>query len=114
MRISDASSDVCSSDLVAPNPGLEHARPVRTDAGNELPGPRADALRQVGPPVRGGQVLRLQRHRRHAGADLLLRRRDLLAQGPSDRKTAVEGKSVSGRVDLGGRRVLKTKHVQNT
>src|SRR3546814_16516799 len=31
-----------------------------------------------------------------------------------DRKSVVSGKSVSGRVDLGGRRIIKTKKNKNT
>src|SRR3546814_14882344 len=31
-----------------------------------------------------------------------------------DRKSVVEGKSVSVRVDLGGRRIIKKKQIQNT
>src|SRR3546814_13173567 len=39
-----------------------------------------------------------------------------LAHGPGDRKSVVEGKSVSVRVDLGGRRIIKKKTTkrQNT
>src|SRR3546814_12059787 len=33
-----------------------------------------------------------------------------LDRGRSDRKSVVEGKSVSVRVDLGGRRIIKKKH----
>src|SRR3546814_13465094 len=37
----------------------------------------------------------------------------LVAAGlKADRKTGVEGKSVSGRVDLGGRRILKKKKIK--
>src|SRR3546814_12714567 len=31
-----------------------------------------------------------------------------------DRKSVVQGKSVSVRVDLGGRRIIKTKHIRPT
>src|SRR3546814_11597903 len=30
-----------------------------------------------------------------------------------DRQSVVQGKGVSGRVDLGGRRIIKKKHIQN-
>src|SRR3546814_19968200 len=33
---------------------------------------------------------------------------------PGDRKSVVEGKSVSVRVDLGGRRIIKKKTINNT
>src|SRR3546814_15321925 len=81
MRISDWSSDVCSSDLAR------------------------------GAPNYGGT--RSWRHREHQ-----LRRRDQSAGGlepllrdqgggAEDRKSVVSGKSVSVRVDLGGRRIIK-------
>src|SRR3546814_11809498 len=74
MRISDWSSDVCSSDLV---------KRTRTS----------------------GILLIL------AAASLLLAACDDGANQPSaaDRKSVVSGKSVSVRVDLGGRRIIKTK-----
>src|SRR3546814_11968988 len=70
MRISDWSSDVCSSDLLG--------RPARY------------------PPRRGGGA---------SGLQGLLRSR----RTAEDRKSVVYGKSVSVRVDLGGRRVIKKK-----
>src|SRR3546814_12220445 len=48
------------------------------------------------------------------GAYALLR---LLLAGvrlPADRKRVVSGKSVAGRVDLGGGRFLKQKHIMNS
>src|SRR3546814_16070680 len=70
MRISDWSSDVCSSDLS--NCGEEHDD-VLWAAGGLSPARQAD----------------------HA----------------SDRKSVVSGKSVSVRVDLGGRRIIKKKNI---
>src|SRR3546814_14051996 len=89
MRISDWSSDVCSSDLVVRRrdrpPGRRRHQAdadrtaVRPDqTGREPP--------QAGPGDEPG----------HTGA-----------AGQADRKSVVEGKSVSVRVDLGGRRILK-------
>src|SRR3546814_20708886 len=49
--------------------------------------------------------------RRPDGARLHLYRRH---RRRGDRKSVGEGKSVSGRVDLGGRRILKKKTKQNT
>src|SRR3546814_9842893 len=72
MRISDWSSDVCSSDL-----------PVRLAA-----------RRRVGP----GAV------RPEASADRLV-----VVPVEVDRKSVVEGTSVSVRVDLGGRRIITKK-----
>src|SRR3546814_16768060 len=67
-RISDWSSDVCSSDLVGP------------------------VQRREGGGQHGHQQCRAAQHG-------LARR--------TDRKSVVLGKSVSGRVDLGGRRAIK-------
>src|SRR3546814_16443857 len=90
MRISDWSSDVCSSDLhgrwcpgsLKPRgrfrPGRTPRTPTATGAGGA-------------PPSRN-----LRSRERHRG-------------GSEDRKSVEEGKSVSIRVDLGGRRILKNK-----
>src|SRR3546814_12786487 len=92
MRISDGSSDVCSSDLCA--------NPIRTAA-----------LRP--PPVR----LCRTHGQSHAAASASLfaafaDRGGRTARGaPTDRKSVVEGKSVAVRVDLGGRRIIKKKKV---
>src|SRR3546814_19375239 len=107
MRISDWSSDVCSSDL--------H---------------RHDALR----PLAGGDV-GTERQLRHGGAGFC---REAEPQGRAgmpvpdldrldavpvralarleqeDRKSVVEGKRVSVRVELGGRRIIKKKTTQLT
>src|SRR3546814_19921241 len=90
MRISDWSSDVCSSDLgkhvMAPNP--HHCAEV------------------------GRLLARLHLATRE---HILERASDrgldwMQEQGPSlDRKSVVEGKSVSVRVDLGGPRIIKKK-----
>src|SRR3546814_11564903 len=94
MRISDWSSDVCSSDLAHP-------------------------------PVRLVELVRRLRQRtafvieRIANARALERRAQCKLVGArtrqridiQDRKSVGEGKRVSGRVDLGGGRVIKTtKH----
>src|SRR3546814_16425199 len=82
MRISDWSSDVCSSDL--DDLLLARVERVRLAGGIEQHGRILDAVdRQL--------VLRL--HRR------------------TDRKSVVSGKSVSVRVDLGGRRIIKKTNV---
>src|SRR3546814_7274183 len=75
MRISDWSSDVCSSDL---HPGED-----RQGARRALPDPTG--------PV--GQAQRSLA--------------DALRRHEADRKSVVSGKSVSVRVDLGGRRIIK-------
>src|SRR3546814_15841078 len=92
MRISDWSSDVCSSDLAR--------QPARRQAEGELrPGPAGRSHRPQG-----------------AQGRLALVRGQLLPALPpggaasgEDRKSVVSGKSVSVRVDLGGRRIIKKK-----
>src|SRR3546814_14890213 len=102
MRISDWSSDVCSSDLVegraerggetAPDP----ARPARALSGRRP--------RRVDP---GGS------DRRGPGLPWNGARR-LAPRKRQDRKSVVEGKSVSVRVDFGGRRIIKNKRDKHT
>src|SRR3546814_10927153 len=105
MRISDWSSDVCSSDLVVPPRG----RAVRGGDAACLKGVSTDAPQNVAtgraiPPndvflrrqerEKSGQP---ERHMRHESRDPL----------QPDRKSVVEGKSGSVRVDLGGRSIIK-------
>src|SRR3546814_2090756 len=83
MRISDWSSDVCSSDL----------RPIPA-----LPSTPISAVDTLSTPKR------MPRSISHASAR---------GTGPAagrDRKSDVEGKSVSVRVDLGGRRLIIKKN----
>src|SRR3546814_12742119 len=101
MRISDWSSDVCSSDL---DGAVGGARPV-------LPGERSHPADHPGRPRGPGGVRSLRgpcADRRLAGRDGAARRS---GQQPArrDRKSAVEGKGVSVRVVLGGRRFIKKK-----
>src|SRR3546814_13535988 len=97
MRISDWSSDVCSSDLnrvrSSPCGGCEHVQGPVGSGG-------------AGRGEHGGFRGRLHacrarwRPRDRAGR---------AQRGDADRKSVVEGKSVSVRVDLGGRRIIKKK-----
>src|SRR3546814_17590014 len=101
MRISDWSSDVCSSDL----------------AGERAAKPREIARREIG----HGQEIVAERDglgvlrvgiAGHDGVDMPAgkgegRRAELVER--IDRKRDVEGKSVSIRVNLGGRRIHKKK-----
>src|SRR3546814_16114345 len=92
MRISDWSSDVCSSDLDR----LDDARGFM--AGDRGEGVRIGAVDEM--------QIRMAKPARD-GADTHLVR--------VDRKSVVQGKSVSVRVDLGGRRIIKKKkHIMNT
>src|SRR3546814_12070163 len=82
MRISDWSSDVCSSDLFL---AIDtRVQPHALEVGELLPGHQARNI---------GDLL-------HAGITLVR------APG-GDRQSVVSGKSVSVRVDIGGRRIIK-------
>src|SRR3546814_12382309 len=113
MRISDWSSDVCSSDLIP-----DACQCYRLAAGGG------------GRQMRGFESRRFQRNT--FGTVLLLAQgEDVLhpivigrsaghdpAQGialpkRADRKSVVEGKSVSVRVDLGGRRLIKKQKIKS-
>src|SRR3546814_20401365 len=106
MRISDWSSDVCSSDL----PDSEMDAPGRLTA--------PDVARGIGRlfarngiwclpemPLRNGRRADLM------GVDA--RGRIVIVEikvARADRESGVEGKRWSGSVDLGGGRIIKTKH----
>src|SRR3546814_12248404 len=94
MGISDWSSDVCSSDLIAHPGACESLRFGDQDI--ELGGRQAEP-RHPGVQMHGGG--------RGAGLSA--------SAGPGDRQGVVEGKSVSVSVDLGGRRRIK-KEIDNT
>src|SRR3546814_14188069 len=98
MRISDWSSDVCSSDLV--REGIKLA--LSFDA---LPGQsREGEVGAISPLIDvGGRSILLRAH--VPNADGALR--------PGDRKSVVSGKSVSVRVDLGGGRIIKKQIDEN-
>src|SRR3546814_16090871 len=109
MRISDWSSDVCSSDLAPqavpphprPSPGSDGAaRPRRDRCGQgrrrQGKGAGEDGSRSAG---RGGCGRRCERQ--GVGED-------------GDRKSVGQGKSVSVRVDLGGRRFITKKKTNKT
>src|SRR3546814_15028787 len=94
MRISDWSSDVCSSDLVAG--GIERAGPAL--AGARRHAIQLGALDDPAVELIGPRMLQPAPVVRDVGVGL-----------GEDRKSVVEGTSVSVRVDLGGRRSLKQK-----
>src|SRR3546814_14094670 len=106
MRISDWSSDVCSSDL-------EPARLVGQliDEGRREVVPEGAAhlltaaffAQVVGEDQQGEDGKGSERG--IGGIDQYA----FAGEQEPDRKSVVEGKSVSGRVDLGGRRIIKTK-----
>src|SRR3546814_11598413 len=106
MRISDWSSDVCSSDLLATlenRVGLEH--PLIANSKHNI----AELEQRMG---------RLEQAIGHYREAASLKEKVLGATHPSlaltlghlrDRKRVVSGKSVSVRVELGGRRIIKKK-----
>src|SRR3546814_12628373 len=112
MRISDWSSDVCSSDL----PGVAICPIWQGRAGKasaSLPEP-FQASRQIGDEVGGVFYADVQTDEWPLGfpglCGTVILRIDRQSEAfISDRKSVVSGKSVSVRVDLGGRRVIKKK-----
>src|SRR3546814_18035666 len=97
MRISDWSSDVCSSDLLP-----RWCRPTRTSA---------MAIDNVTFGIQE-QALQVQRRRLELIAANIANA-DTPGFQARDRKSVVEGKSVSVRVDLGGRRNIKKKKTRS-
>src|SRR3546814_19551931 len=94
MRISDWSSDVCSSDLTYCMKKFAHLLEERG-----VPWDRNDPLQsRVGKYVK---ALEAEREIRE------ITRRIIKS---ADRKSVVEGKSVSVGVDLGGHRIIKKKN----
>src|SRR3546814_13135983 len=107
MRISDWSSDVCSSDLLA----AQESRNIQQVL---LRLAVADALGRVEGETRLGGASGCPGGRprgRTAGRGLS---RGLTLRLGRDRKSVVYGKSVSVRVDLGGRRIIKNKRQYTT
>src|SRR3546814_19182819 len=103
MRISDWSSDVCSSDLRL---RCQRSGPVRSDPGRSQRRTAAVFAQMAIEPERGLQPAAGWREPNHGHDDLLTKQ---IAGRSGDRKSVVSGKSVSVRVDLGGRRIIKKK-----
>src|SRR3546814_16905161 len=95
MRISDWSADVCSSDLDAVV--VRRDRPHHGEPGLGLQIDDAPALARL-----GDHLAHLCDEAMPAG------------RGEQARKSVVEGKRVSVRVDLGGRRIMKKKLLHNS
>src|SRR3546814_16649269 len=94
MRISDWSSDVCSSDLILADELADGYLAMRL--ADAQTGPSALSLAPPAYPmdaVRGGVEATVT----------------VTVDVNADRKSVVEGRSVSVRVDLGGRRIIKKK-----
>src|SRR3546814_12859199 len=117
MRISDWSSDVCSSDLVAPAPQRYQARQGALRllvVGGSL---GAAALNNIVPKALGQlsvaerPIVTHQAGEKHlASLRAEYEKNGVHAVCHADRKSVVKGKSVSVRVDLGGRRIIKKKN----
>src|SRR3546814_12848631 len=114
MRISDWSSDVCSSDLLRHGTLNEAAQlrlPLILQHGHAF-------LRTFLCHRTTTDQLKLGRFQRHPLKRVVLH--DLHGNGgdrlpqPVDRQSVVWGRSVSVRVDLGGRGLLKKKKKNNT
>src|SRR3546814_16601473 len=106
MRISDWSSDVCSSDLDRRKPFLHQRRPA--PMGGRLAAIENAALRQQ----EGSHA----HARRAAGACRSRAQKAESGRGHlavRDRKSVVEGKSVSVSVALGGRCTIKKKNTKD-
>src|SRR3546814_20000647 len=109
MRSSDWSSDVCSSDLLADEIEVDDAAPV-----DALETARVEPFLQVLHRLAQDEriVAGIDEHIVAGGIDLLDRvdiDAEDLAPVLEDRKSVVEGKSVTGSVDLGDRRIMKKK-----
>src|SRR3546814_11064862 len=103
MRISDWSSDVCSSDLAA-----AHVLPFSRHVGEDVVshyGVPWEKVFAVG--CGSGPIPSFEGTKNYADGDLLF-----VAQ--QDMTSVVQGKSVSGRVDPGGRSVIKQKKIPNS
>src|SRR3546814_19821374 len=101
MRISDWSSDVCSSDLIHTAIGVthEHGRALVDEQAGQFRGfleGAAAVVAQVDDDTVDFLLLQLGQQFLH------------IARG--DRKRVVSGKSVSVRVDIGGSRIIKKKN----
>src|SRR3546814_14016976 len=106
MRISDWSSDVCSSDLVGGQGKLQPSGVTRTLNGHD------QGLRKTGETIddAGLEIMRIAFLADHTKIHAGTKRPSFSTQDDTaDRKSVVSGKSVSVRVDLGGRRIIKKK-----
>src|SRR3546814_18245818 len=110
MRISDWSSDVCSSDLVC------RSRPAILRAATQKPERQPELNRQDDPSLSRVRLLKIQGSGRMESptASMCMQTkfhnyRGIGGDHEVDRKSVVYGKSVSGRGDIGGRRIIKKK-----
>src|SRR3546814_19163813 len=95
MRISDWSSDVCSSDLVGPKRGYASMPPSASRQNFSEEPPPTGSISPMRASTAPGRASRWER------------------LAATDRKSGVQGKRVSVRVDRGGRRISKEQKEQN-
>src|SRR3546814_17202158 len=106
MRISDWSSDVCSSDLLHDHPDQLARRLLDVENLEHVLGRQRFEIEPVGRVVIGANRLRVAIDHDRLEASILQRK----ARMAADRKSVVWGKSVSVRVALGGRVISKKKN----
>src|SRR3546814_14292784 len=113
MRISDWSSDVCSSDLalqlsreidVAYKTAWVLLMKLREAVAAERGQMQLSGIVEMDGLYIGGHVKPANRQEERVD-------RRLPANQSGDRKSAVQGKGVSGRVDIGGRRIIQNKRI---
>src|SRR3546814_20525901 len=112
MRISDWSSDVCSSDLQRPLKAPQ-TRPDRrphsiTSSKGQNPSCITGGNHRSPDPKQAPRDRILARLQDHVFGAVAVSCDDL-GVGGKDRKSVGKGKGVSVRVDLGGRRIIKKK-----
>src|SRR3546814_14034600 len=101
MRSSDWSSDVCSSDLAAKSTRNSVCSPMCRTRENDEPSGAAPTATEL--ELRLGRLVSVSPTSCVFAADPAI----------SDRKSVGQGKGVSGRVDLGVRRIITTKKTES-
>src|SRR3546814_11004836 len=102
MRISDWSSDVCSSDLLPKPTDADQVEAALLERGEILPPPPCN-------PMSADRVRWEHIQRVYEQCDRNVSETARRLRMHRDRKSVVAGQSVSGRVDLGGSRISKKK-----
>src|SRR3546814_13645977 len=106
MRISDWSSDVCSSDLICGETSRASMSAISSISSNPSRPSRSTLLTKV---MIGTERKRQTSNSLRVCGSIPLAASITITAESTDRKSVVEGKSVSVRVDLGGRRLINKK-----
>src|SRR3546814_14477783 len=109
MRISDWSSDVCSSDLAVGVAEVRDQVAFLEEFHRDQDVARGHKCEQ-----QVAEAHRRRRPERNQEAEHQRMPHDAVERAGEDRKSVAKGKSVSVRVDLGGRRIIKKKMKNNT